>query len=423
LRRGTALGVGILLAIGALQALPAAGDTPPAPAPVELPRAACAEGITDVQGDAAPDYVGGHQTSGVITNKPPLDIRSVDLRLTSDQLQVFMSIDGAINEALMEQYEASYRYTVTFTFSGKNFTYGIELRNSGNKAQPLDGTSYPMMVMGSGANLPDSTAGFRHGEAPEPDWVVFTSSRAGVEKALGRPIDAGEKFTNIAGLTQVWTSRLVGKADDTSETAVAKATYAAGDDSCFGPPPTKLGSLKVTSAEWSDSSALSAVLVDETGKPLEDEPVTFTISDGTGTTVDAVTDANGVATASYGPIRLHAASYPVTVEFPGDDDNKSSVAAGALKVTVERCSFSALQVTKPSASSRVVTATLLDDDRHPVAGVKVDWWVNGKKASTVTSSKTGVIQLRNAKPGQSVQARYAGAAGTLTAATSKIAKV
>ena len=37
---------------------------------------------------------------------------------------------------------------------------------------------------------------------------------------------------------------------------------------------------------------------------------------------------------------------------------------------------------------RTVTATLLDNDKHAIAGQKVVWYVNGKKVATLTTDST-----------------------------------
>jgi hypothetical protein len=414
-----ALGLGIGLAAVA-HVVPASG----ANIDPELPHVVCSQRVVaDIKGDAAPDYVGGGNTSSIITNNPALDILAVDLRLTADQLQVFLAIDGVISPSTMAAYEASYRYTMTFKFNGKLFTYAIEQRNPSNPAQPLDGVGYPTMNMGTGGDdLPGSTSGIRPGTASTPSWVIFTSPRARIEKNLGGPIVPGDAFTNIYAMTQDFTSAAKAKGDDTT-VAAAQAKYVVGKDDCFGPPPTTVGSLVVSPAQWSDSAALSAVLLDSTGKPMANKSLSFAVGNSAHTTLRATTDVYGRATVSDGPIWDHAGSYPVTVQFVGDTAGKPSSATGTLRVTAEVCSFNALLVTKPTAATRVVTATLLDNDRHPVVGVAVDWWVNGKKAATGKTDKAGKVGLRTGKPGQTVQARYAGAPGMLTAAVSKTVKL
>jgi len=422
MRRRIALGLGIGLAAASF-VLPASGATPPPPDP-PLPHYPCAQGFPDKQGDAAPRYGGNTDTTAVFPNKPELDIRSVNLQLTSTQLQVFMALDGIVTYPHMQYYESSYRYTITFIYDSKTFTYAIELKNPAVPVQPTD-TDWPKMNMGTGPldMKNQSTAVIRPGDGTptKPSWIIFTSPRALIEKNLGATIPNGAKFTTLTAEAVVWTSQEHPVADDL-DTPSDKATYVVGADACFGPPATSIGSLTVAPAQWSDASKLSAVLLDASSKPMAGKALTFSIA-GTSFTKTVTTDASGVATASYSPVLLHAGSYPVTVQFAGDDTAKASSAAGTLQVSLESCAFKPLKVTNASGNKRTVTATLLDNDNHPVVGVPVDWWVNGKKTVTGKTDKAGRVVLRSGKPGQRVQAKFAGATGMLSPAMSKTVKL
>ena len=423
MRRRIALGLGIGLAAASF-VLPASGATPPPPDP-PLPHYPCAQGFTDIKGDAAPQYGGNTDTSAVFPNKPELDIRSVNVQLTSDQLQVFMAVDGIVAFPQMQYYESAYRYTITFLYDGKTFTYASQLTNPAVPAQPLDSSEYPKMNMGTGPldMKSSSTAVVRPGDgtAAKPSWLIFTSPRALIEKNLGATIPNGAKFTTLKAETQVYTSA-ENVIADSLDTPADKATYVVGADACFGPPATNIGSLTAAPAQWSDASTLSAVLLDASAKPLAGKALTFSIA-GTSFTKTVTTDSSGRATATYSPVLLHAGSYPVTVQFAGDDNAKASSATGALQVSLESCAFKPLKVTNAPGNKRTVTATLLDNDNHPVVGVPVDWWVNGKKTATGKTDKAGRVSLRSGKPGQKVQAKFAGAAGTLSPAMSKTVKL
>lgn len=405
-------------------ALTAGASTAAAPPPPEFPRTVCTHRVTDGAGDAAPDYLGGGTTKSVIGTKDALDITGVDLRVTSDQLQVFLAIKHIPDASAMAPYEASYRYIVTFKYFGKTFTYGNELRNPSQPAQPLDGSSYPMMNMGTGGNdLPGSTSAFYPAAAPAPSYLVFTSPRAKIEKNLGdTPIAAGDKFTDISATTQVWTSQEKAKGDETS-VPVANAVYTVGDDYCFGPPPTSIASVSGTTVQWSDRSTLRATLLSEQGAPVPGKPLDFAIADPAHTVLRATTGADGVAVATYGPVATVAGSYPVTVSFAGDAEGTASASTGSLVVKAETTRFSALLVTKPTSTTRVVTATLLDDDKAAVVGQRVDWYVDGKRVTSSVTDSKGKAVVRTIKPGHSVQAKFSAVAGKYLGASSNVARV
>jgi hypothetical protein len=203
----------------------------------------------------------------------------------------------------------------------------------------------------------------------------------------------------------------------------AQATYVVGDDYCFGPPPTTVGSLAAPRVQWSDLATLSAVLLDENGQPLAGKQLAFQLDDGKDSTLTAITDASGRASVRYGSVVVPAARYPLSVRFGGDSGAGPSSMTGTLEVSPEAVSFDSLLVTKPSATTRLITARLLDDDKTAVAGARVDWWINGKRVAGNLTDKTGRAQLRTAKPGQTVQARFLGSPGTLAAALSKATRV
>src|SRR5207302_10182102 len=62
MKRGRSLLLAGAVLVGA-QFIPASADTPP-PTP-DLPRLGCTHGVTDITGDAAPNYGGGSTTSAV----------------------------------------------------------------------------------------------------------------------------------------------------------------------------------------------------------------------------------------------------------------------------------------------------------------------------------------------------------------------
>lgn len=427
-RRLTLWMVAILVVAPA--ALHASADTTTGSDPL-TPRLGCSHAINDAPGDAKPDFT-GLGISPLATNDS-LDIEMVDVRLTSTQLQVFLAIKHIVSPSAMAQSEGLYRYRINFAYGGKTFTYGIEQKNQSwpDATDPSDSANYPIMNMGITPDLDlkaSSTAVIRQGTAPDPSWIIFTSPRDKVEAILGGKIPDGDSFTNVAVTTQIYTSPEMHSTNDGLDTTLTPeqdSLVVGGDlgDYCFGPPPTSLGSVSVARAAVTDASTMSAVLLDQDGKALAGKPVTFSVNDGTGKKVTGTTDANGKATASYGPITAHAGTYTVTASFPGETALKASTATGSLTVSPEVSVFKPLTVAKPSAQARVVTATLVDNDNHAVAGVPITWWINGKRVATAKTARNGTVVLKSAKPGQTVQAKFAGVPGMFLAANSKAVKV
>lgn len=420
---------------------PATAPATGAPANCEMPRPACTHTLTDTTGDAVTQYIAGEGDTNkqLFGNNTALDIRSVYLRLTPDYFQTFLAIDHIPGANTMAAQEGEYRYYVNFKLGGKMVTViGWRLNpNAPDSLNPADNPStYPQVQVGAdqaapSANDPgDPTVSqvILPGASPDPGWVIVSTPRAELEKSLGTPIASDAAFTNIVANTYVVSPNSTGPkqfyfTDGTTETGAA-AQLGAFDDSCFGPPPTSLGALSIPATTYHHVAALSATLLDQDAKPIAGKAVTFTVADGKSTTLPATTDANGVARANYGPVAVPAGNYPVTVAFAGDTTTyKHSSATGTLKVVAAKSQFTALKVTKPTASTRLVATTLLDDLKKPIAGARVDWYVNGKKAASSTTDKTGKATFKAGKPGQTVQARYAGKAGMFLASASKSAKL
>jgi hypothetical protein len=441
MQRGRALFFGAVVAVAA-GFLPASADTTPTGPPpdpcgaastlssCEFPRPVCTHAINDIQGDAKPAYVSGEDTSAQTGTGDALDIRAVDLRVRPDYVEAFIGLTAAPDPTQMKVFESTYRYAVTFYDGTKEILLTGEVKNlnpPASLAYPSDSSRYPDGEVGPGSEWAGTTQAIR---APSSSgglgWLVISTPRAKLEHALGRAVDPTDVFSSISVKTFVehaQDSRLATSADSTSQTG-PQAQLGAFDDSCFGPPHTTTKSLTVPAVAYHHASTLSAVLVDEDAKPLPGKPVTFTIADGKPTTLTATTDDNGLAQVSYGPVAVAAGTYVVTATFPGEGTTlRSSSATGTLKVSAQKTAFAALKVAKPSAKTRLVTATLLDDLNKPVTGARVDWYVNGKKAASATTDKAGRAVFKAGKPGQSVQARYAGQAGRLLPAASKAAKL
>jgi len=409
---------------------PATAPATGAPANCEMPRPTCTHTLTDIDGDAIPEYVVGERdtTKQVFGDNTALDIRSVYMRLTPDYFQTFIAIQHIPAFTGMGPQEGAYRYTVSFKVNGKTVTIIAEKQNPNtpeSSVTPDNPGTYPQVQVGTGV-AGTATQVFLPGAEPAPGWVIVSTQRDQVEKALGA-VASDAVFTDISVTTAVVTgttnANRIFPADSTTQTGDA-AKLAAFDDSCFGAPPTTLKLGAIAATVYHHSVPLSATLLDENGKPVADKAVTFTVADGKSTTLPATTDASGVARTTYGPVTVLAGSYPVTVAFAGDTTTyKHSSATGTLKVLAAKSLFTALKVTRPTATTRVVTTTLLDDLKKPIAGARVDWYVNGKKVASATTDKTGKATFKAGKPGQTVQARYAGKARMFLASASNSAKL
>jgi len=425
MRRGTALLVGAAL-MAAARLVPAAGDTP-APTP-DVPRDVCTHAINDPSGDAKaaslPVSVSG---TGVADNNPGLDIEAVDARVTDTQLQVFLGINHFDSPPKMADYEAAWRYTVTLKANGKTITFGAEMNNPTlpSLLYPADGSLYDhgYIFVSTNGDLAGASVSFVPGTGSHLSWIVYTAPRDKVEKAISQPLSPGTPLTGVTASSQDYTVEHALPGGDSLPTlTAAQDQFVVGDDWCFGPPPTTISGVTAPAATYGHPVTVSAVLKDENDKALAGKPVTFTIQSPHGTTVTGTTDANGLATATFPAVTVPAGSYPLVAQFAGEGTTlKTSSATATLVVAAQKTAFSPLKIAK-SGATRVVTATLLTDLKAAIGGVKVDWYVNGKKTTTTTTDKTGKTVLRGVKPGQKVQARFAGKPGYWLASVSATVK-
>jgi hypothetical protein len=384
------------------------------PPPSEMPRAACARRLIDPEGDAKWPAALGQNAQ----NFDGLDINGVLLRLTPDQLQIFISAKDLVDPAHMPLTAGAFGYNATFKFGEVLFTFKFMEKSSQAPwtSDPTLSTGYP--VGGTGAGGANALTGHTADAYYDTNYVVFTAPRASVEAVLGSAIVDADQFTAITAtaIHYVDQSQTV---VDTLDVAAAQALYTVGDDYCFGAPPGTLSDLVTPAAVFSDPVQLSATLVNEAGTAVAGKPVRFTVAGDK--PVVGTTDADGVATVAYAPA-LGAGTYAVEALFAGDTEVGHAKVTGTIVVSTETSVLSPLKVTKPSATTRTVTATLVDNDKSAVAGQKVDWYVNSKKVATLATDSKGLSVYKGAKPGQSVQVKYVGLAGKYTAATTKAVK-
>lgn len=385
------------------------------PPPSEMPRAACPRRLVDPEGDAKWPAALGPNAQAM----DGLDINGVLLRLTPDQLQVFMSVKDLVEPARMPLTAGAFGYNTTFKFGDILFTFKYMEKSSQApwSSDPTASTGYPVGGTGTGGATPLPG---RTGDAYyDTNFVVFTAPRSSVEAVVQAPIVDTNQFTSITAtaIHYIDQSQTI---VDTLDVPAAQAAYTVGDDYCFGAPPGTLSDLVTPAAVFTDPVTLSAKLVNEAGAPVAGKPVRFTVA-GEKAPLTGTTNADGVATVSYAPA-LGAGTYAVEALFAGDTEVGKAKLAGTIVVTAETSAFGPLAVARPSATTRTLIATLADNDKHLVAGQKVDWYVNGKKLATVATDSKGRSVYKGAKPGQTVQAKYVGLAGKYTAAASKAVK-
>jgi hypothetical protein len=393
-------------------ALLLAGTATAAPEP---PRAACGKRLVDQPGDAAVNYNSlGTPAVGTGTSLPALDITGVLLRVTADEVQAFVEVGDIPAPAAMGTTDTEYRWNLTFKSGSHTVTFGALMKNPAHASVPgpADSGLYPKASTGPTGN--DVLTGATATVDPAGNRVAFTAPRAKFEQNVGEPLAEGDVFDHILATTQQVTSAKISPADTTSATP-EQATWTVGDDYCFGPPPASLAGFAAAKVQYGDTGSLRATLTGESGSPLAGRTVRFAVPGEPA--VSATTGADGVANAAYVP-RVPAGRYAVTVTFDGDATDGKARLTGSVDVVAEATRFNALQVAKPSATARTVTATLVDDDKHPVAGQKVDFYVSGKRVATVATDAAGRAVYKAAKKGQSVQARSVGTAGRYLAAAS-----
>jgi hypothetical protein len=381
----------------------------------DLPRENCTKRVTDATGDAFADM----STVSPVTVDLS-DITSVTLRLTPDELQVFVELRADIPAPKDLEPGVGYFWDVTFGYDTRVIEATTLLVAANQPAPPVPPAQpYPWFrtsPKGSKTTAAPDFAGETAYVGPEwaPRYVVFAAPRASVEAVVGAIPDDAEltAITSSAGIVTPNLSRIVmDRAPDGGKPA---GTVVAGESGyCFGPPPAALTDLTDAAVQYGDPATLHATLKGETGTALAGQPVEFHV-EGDPVAHTATTDQSGVATLTYVPPQ-GAGSYTVTATFAGNaTDGAAKVTGAELAVTTER---TALKAARAGTTHKVV-ATLTDDDAHAVAGQRIAWLVGGKQVATGTTDKSGRCAYA-AKAGQRVQARFAAVAGKYAAASSK----
>lgn len=242
-------------------------------------------------------------------------------------------------------------------------------------------------------------------------WVIISAPIDKIAAALATnppaPFAPGIKITALSA-TSTWIvgpSRQPLQHDSIADSDLKKREYVLGESPCFTPPPGILANVGATSVQFTDAAKVAAKLTDKAGTALAGKTVTFSIGSKTAT---ATTDSDGVATTSINP-GVSAGKYSLVAKFAGDSSASEVTLTTPFTVASEKTKL-ALRVVK-SGTRRTVYATLTDDDRRPVAGQTITWYINGKKVSSPKTNASGVATLTTAKPTQTVKAVYGGASG------------
>ena len=379
--------------------------------PSKLPQADCFL-AKDLKGDA-------HTPNANVPNDPDLDLTNLTLGSDAKNLYAYLKVDAL---AAGPQIHEGHRFYVSFTHNKHNFTMAGSAYKDDGSAQLKDGLAQtgqvahvtqlavdgvsnaadPARFTGAGPGFVDSGLKFVFDQ--KSSTVTAILPIADMEK-YGKAPAAGAVLTGIYGGSFGDAYAVAQQADaipdGATSPATSKLTYTIGDNHCFGggtasSPLTYVGALKV---QYGDTAAVAAKLVDAAGKPLAGQVVTFSLgaSKTTGKTA-----GNGVARAAL-VVKDKAGKRSLTISGAG------ATTTVAFTVLVEKAVLTA------TGTKGAVTASLRDDDRHPVAGQVITFALGSKKVTARTDAK-GVAKATGLPPGN-VKVTYAGAPGMYTAAT------
>jgi hypothetical protein len=406
-------------------AAPAPAPAEPAPAappaaaptgggdPSTLPAADCFL-AKDPKGDA-------HVLSPNAPNDPDLDLTGMTLGADGKNLYAYLKVDKL---AAGPQFHDGHRFYVNFTFNKHNFTAAGSAYKNAQSAQFKDGlagsgqvahvtqlavdgvssATDPARVTGNGPGFVAS--GLKYVFDVKTSTVAAILPIADIEKYGKAPV-AGAVLTGVYGGSYGDSYAVANPADavpDGATTpATSKVTYTMGDNSCFAGSAASvaspLTSVGATKAQYGDTAAVAAKLVDAAGAPVAGKAVTFALgaSKATGTT-----GADGVAKAA---LLVEEKAGKRSLVLTSD----ATTSSAPFTVLVEKTAL------KATGGKGAVTATLSDDDRHPVAG-QVVTFTSGKKKVTGKTNAQGVAKATGL-PAGNVKVTYAGAAGMYTAAS------
>jgi hypothetical protein len=406
---GDAGGAPAPAASGAASAAPsAAPSTAPSAAPSAAPSSAPASGAPAAADGPAPDCVDikDAKADGQVnattnpatatSNDPDLDLLAVNFESTPDAIRAYLKVDKLGAKASTGN---GHRFNVKFTAGTKAVeVYGGQpdaVAAASNGALVAAGQSAPASggarIAGTYNAAVKTTAVFD----VKNSRVVLTVDRPSLEKALAAPLADGEVVKATSAGSAVYTPTAGNIPADTAQAATAEEqVYTVGDNRCFAPPVPPLSSVGALTAQFGDSAAVAAKLVDAAGAPVAGKEVTFALGASKAT---ATTGEDGVAKA---------------VLLVNEKAGKRSLAitSGETSMSEDFTVMVEKTALKAAGSKGAVTATLTDDDRKAVAG-QVVAFTSGSVKKTARTDAKGVAKAAGFPAGSTVTVTYAGAAG------------
>ena len=369
---------------------PAAGGDPLK----DRPTPGCAT-FKDPKGDASYNNT---------PNDPDLDMTEVAMRTTADAFVTYIKVDKLAGKPSLTD---GHRFYSEFTFNKHVFSIAVSQFNSyGGQLRPAaaqSGQVGPMSVMSVDSEGTGGDPGFTDTKVTssfdvKTNTVVLSVPLAAIEKYGKAPV-AGATFSAVQTRAGYDSGVLIFTADTVKPAKPAEDVYVVGDSTCFAPPTPPLANVGATKAQYGDTAAVAAKLVDPAGAPVAGKAVTFTLgaSKATGTT-----GADGIAKASL-LVKELAGKRTLTIAAEG------TTAAVDFTVLLEKT------VLKAANNKGTVTATLTDDDKTPLAGQVLTFTLGSKKATAKTDAR-GVAKV-SGFPAGNVKVTYAGASGMYTAAS------
>ncbi|HWL38392.1 MAG TPA: Ig-like domain-containing protein [Frankiaceae bacterium] len=390
-----------------------------------FPRLNCARQMNDPASDAKYTLQGSGASAvprPSDTSVDPIDILNASLRSNETVLETYIGVKDATKA--FAAYETAYSWEVTFeNADGAKFTIAHMVTNpqyDTADVKPSNWQTYPtakyQIGTSGGAILKDVKARIQN------NFVIVTVPLTEIQRGFADPIRQGiTEVTKVSASSYAHIPNTGPASQRPADSATSTVTYQFGDEYCFGPPPAALSALTLPKVQYTDSVKLTAKLASEAGEALAGKQVEFAV-DGLAAPLKGTTNAAGLVTVTFKPTS-RAGTYPVVARFRGDETHGKTLLSGEILVLAENTRFNTLSVAKPTTTTRRVTATLVDDDKRAVAGQKVVWYVNGKKATTQTTNSKGQVVLTTAKPGQTVHAVFTAVAGKFNTATAKAVKV
>lgn len=386
---------------------PSASPSPSgtAPAAAGQPTPGC-NTFADPKGDASIVLQPGAPGT---PNDADLDITGLVLQSTTDEFRAYLRVDKL---ATRPQGAPGHSFYVNFTLNKKAVNLigtaydpaaikdAIDAVSAGTAGTPAQRSPGTRMLV-DGTYTPSSLKAVFDTKA---SMVTLSIKRADLDKVAGEGGFADGTVLKKVFARSLMATPVVGlfvdsTAKDNSVGVTDAEAWTVGDNACFAPPVPPLSSVGAIKAQYGDLAPVAAKLVDSGGAPVSGKQVTFTLGRSK---VTGTTGADGVAKASL-PVKEKAGKRALTI------------AAEGASVTVDFTVSVEKTLLRATGAKGSVTATLIDDDRKPVAGQVVTFTAGKKKVSARTNAK-GQARATGLPPG-SVKVTYAGAAGMYSASS------